>query len=274
VTTLQIGDDELHYESHGDGRPVVFLHGGWASAAMWADQTDRFSDDYRVVTLDLPGHGRTGPTDDRVYSIDGYTETLRAVLEALDIAEERPVLCGLSLGGLVAQTYLSEYDGLGGVVLSSTIRTVPPVPLTQLQKYVLMPKPAVYATIRTMGVRRYYDALLRSIRAIEGHQWLALDREVRRYARTEVGEYSEREYIKVMDALYEYRPQDISATETPSLVLAGDHEASTVRAQNRRIAEMLDAPFVTVPDAGHLVNMDNTAAFDAALDEFLGGVAG
>ena len=55
----------IFYAEFGEGRPVVFLHGGLANADYWGHQLDDIGKDHRVVAIDLRGHGRsTGPTND------------------------------------------------------------------------------------------------------------------------------------------------------------------------------------------------------------------
>lgn len=262
------GGTSLYYESVGEGAPLVLVHGGWVSGRMWAPQVERFADDRQVVTVDIRGHGQTGASPRGQYSVDLFASDLRTVVERLELAD--PVICGLSLGGLVAQGYAAAYPGeVAGLVLAGSTQSVPPIPLSRLQQRVVAPKPLVHATIRSMGVRAYYESLLAGIRRLEGHRWVALSAPARAYVRAEIDQFDRREYIKVFDALYDYRPIDVSALDVPALVLHGDHEASTVVQQNRELAADLDARRRVIPEAGHVANLDNPAAFDAAVDEFL-----
>lgn len=233
---------------------------------MWEPQIDRFGDYYSVITVDVRGHGRTGATDRHRYSIPLFVEDLRAVLEREDVHE--PVLCGLSMGGHIAKTYAHEYD-VARLVLAGTSRTVPPIPFTRLQKAVFAPKLVVHGVIRSMGVRSYYESLLAAVRTVEGHRWVALSDENRRYVRSEIATFDTDEYIKVFDAMYDYTPPDYDAIRAPTLLVHGDHEAVSVVQQNRELVAELDATRVEIPGAGHLVNMDNPDVFDAALESFL-----
>lgn len=258
----------LHYDSSGDGDPVVFVHGGWVSSWMWTPQVDRFASSHEVITVDVRGHGRTGPTPRGRYTVDLFVADLRKVLERLDVHD--PIICGLSLGGLVAQGYAAAYpDDVSGLVLAATTQTIPPIPLSRLQKLVLAPKPLIHATIRTMGVRAYYESLLSAIRSVEGHRWVALSPAVRTYVRTEIDQFDRGEYIKVFDALYDYRPTDVSRLDHPAVVVHGSHEAASVIHQNRTLADDLNAERHVLPDAGHLANLDNPPAFNAVLSDFL-----
>lgn len=257
----------MHAETYGTGHPLVFVHGGWLSGEMWRPQVDHFADEYQVITVDIRGHGQTGATDARRYSIDLFAADLRATLDALDVGD--PILCGLSLGGLVAQAYAVDHD-VAGLVLADTVESIPPVPMTALQKQFLFPKPSLYPTFRMLGASAAFRMLLQSVRAVEGGRWLALDDDVREYALSEVDAFSTREFVKVFDALYEAGGVDVSDVDVPSLVLYGDHEAGAVVAQNRSLARSLDASTAVISEAGHLSNLDNPEAFNETLTEFLG----
>lgn len=267
VPTVETDDASLYYETHGDGPPLVFVHGGWVSRRMWEPQIERFADEYRVLAVDVRGHGRTGETDRRRYSIPLFAADLRTILEREDATGD-PAICGLSLGSHVAQAYAATYS-VDRLALAATTRTVPPIPMSRAQKLMIAPKPVLHAVIRKMGVRSYYESLLSTIRAIEGHRWVALNDENRRYVREEIDSFDTGEYIKVFDALYDHEPPDHDDINPPTMLVHGDHESSAVVRQNRDLEETLDAIRVEIPDAGHLVNLDNPEGFDAALGSFL-----
>ncbi|MFC6988538.1 alpha/beta fold hydrolase [Haloplanus sp. GCM10025708] len=89
---------------------------------------DRFAEDFRVVTFDVRGHGRTGVTDRRRYSIDLFAADLRRLLAHLEL--DRPLLCGLSLGSMVVQSYLDRHpEDARGAILAGPVRSMPPVEL-------------------------------------------------------------------------------------------------------------------------------------------------
>jgi pimeloyl-ACP methyl ester carboxylesterase len=264
-------DAATYYETRGDGRPIVFVHGGWSSSEMWAPQVQSFAAEYRTITYDVRGHGRTTDSGSEPYSIERFVEDLRALIDTLDA--EDPILCGLSLGGIIAQTYAAtDPEDVGGLVLADTTRWIPPLPisLSGLQKRTLFPKPAVHSYIRAIGVEAYFRQLLAGIQAIEGHQWLALTPEVREFAIREIGAFDVESYLRIFDALYDFGGCDLGAITAPTLVLAGDHEASAVREQSERMATVIeDATLEIVPDAGHLANLDNPSAFDDRIEHFL-----
>jgi len=91
---------EIAYTARGAGGvALVFIHGGLADRTFWAPQLDGLADRFRVVALDLAGHGESG-RGRAAYTIGGWAEDVRAVVEALHL--DRVVLIGNSLGGPVA----------------------------------------------------------------------------------------------------------------------------------------------------------------------------
>lgn len=100
---------EAHLEILGAaGKPtVVLLHGAMSSVQSWAGWIPLLSTSYRVVAIDLPGHGLTGETGDRDYSRTGMVTFVRSILRSL--GEKHVALVGHSMGGGVAAEYAERY---------------------------------------------------------------------------------------------------------------------------------------------------------------------
>ncbi len=97
-----------------DGPPIVFVHGTRLSRTMWRAQMDDLRDAYRVIALDLPGHGRLA---DRQFTVANAAEELAHTIE--EAAGGHAVVVGLSLGGYVAMDLAARRPELVcGLVLS------------------------------------------------------------------------------------------------------------------------------------------------------------
>ena len=89
----------IAYERHGKAdRTLVFAHGWSCNRSHWRFQVDALRMDYRVVVLDLAGHGESG-SNRTVWSIANFAQDVAAVVDALDASNV--VLIGHSLGGPV-----------------------------------------------------------------------------------------------------------------------------------------------------------------------------
>lgn len=91
---------EIAYTDRGSGEPaLVFIHCWACDQEFWREQVDVFAQDYRVVTLDLPGHGQSGRNREH-WSVGGYSLDVQAVVDTLALDEL--ILIGHSMGGPVA----------------------------------------------------------------------------------------------------------------------------------------------------------------------------
>lgn len=275
MARLELEDATLWYEVDGDdGTPLVFVHGGWMNGRAWEPQVEHFADDYRVITLDVRGHGKTGATDADEYSIELFADDLETLLGVLGIEDESPVLCGLSLGSMVLQEYLARHpDRAAGAILAGAVQSMPPVDLPMGFDSLLSPTPALTTSLSMTGPQSTFRSLLYSIRATTGQRWLSVDPDVRAAAMEAVGDVSRPEFRKVFDALFRYEPPTLEGVETPTLVVHGDQEAPPVKRQGSRIATAVaDGRHVTLPESGHLVNQDRPRAFNDVSTKFVNGL--
>ncbi len=97
--------------------PIVLVHGAWHASWCWTEYWTGYLAErgYTSHALDLRGHGRSSGSLRRA-SIRDYVNDVRTVTNALD---EQPVIVGHSMGGFVAQHYLSRFRARGGVLMAS-----------------------------------------------------------------------------------------------------------------------------------------------------------
>jgi len=102
-------------DSGGSGKVLVFLHGFMESKELWQDFVPSLQSQYRVILLDLPGHGaNTAARED--YSIESAANYVRETLQALQV--NKFLLIGHSMGGYISMAFAEKYpELLTGVVL-------------------------------------------------------------------------------------------------------------------------------------------------------------
>lgn len=264
---VETNEIETYYESHGDGPPLVFVHGAWVDRRMWGAQVEALSGEYRVIVYDLRGHGRTGSSPERNYTIELLAADLRALIDVLDL--ERPAVCGLSLGGMVAQLYAVRYNDLSGLVLADTAVSTR---LTRSDRFqsLLFPKWSMTGTVRLLGPGRYVDWAFRLARLTRSADWFGRDPGVREYVRGTMASFDTRPFNAVFDAIYGFRETDLAAIDAPTLVLNGEFESRSVFEHAAHIERTVpDARSAVIPDAGHTANMEKPAAFTRELRGFL-----
>ena len=90
----------IHFRDRGAGNPIVFIHGFGASLDTWRYLEDRLKNEYRIVSLDLKGHGYSErPLDDR-YSLQDHAAAVSGLIDHLKL--KNAVLVGNSLGCAIA----------------------------------------------------------------------------------------------------------------------------------------------------------------------------
>lgn len=104
---VEVEGMQVHYQDVGSGMPVVLLHGTGASLHTWDEWTDRLQGDYRIIRLDLPAFGLTGPHPQNDYQITSYTRFLNHFLTQL--AVDSCYLVGNSLGGNIAWLFAANH---------------------------------------------------------------------------------------------------------------------------------------------------------------------
>jgi pimeloyl-ACP methyl ester carboxylesterase len=103
---MNIQGMQVHYRDEGpqnDSIPVVLLHGTGSSLHTFDEWTNQLSKGRRVIRLDLPAFGLTGPFPDKDYSMKSYTDFLRDFFKSLNV--DRLVIAGNSFGGQIAWNY-------------------------------------------------------------------------------------------------------------------------------------------------------------------------
>lgn len=109
----------LYYEVRGEGRPVVLLHGYLENLKMWESISEELSKFYKVISIDLPGHGKSKVYGE-IHTMEFMAEKVKDVLSELQI--DKSVLVGHSMGGYVALAFAELFPEKlkGFILLNST----------------------------------------------------------------------------------------------------------------------------------------------------------
>ncbi|MGQ4554746.1 alpha/beta fold hydrolase [Halobellus sp. GM3] len=267
MATVRTNDIETYYERRGEGRPIVFVHGAIVDHRQWMPQLDALSDEYTTIGYDVRGHGHTGGSAVAQYTLDLLADDLDALISGLDL--DRPVLCGLSLGGCIAQAYASRHpDRISGLVLADTFTPGEWRWPERLQWAVLR---ATVPLTRLVGYQRVEKAMVWLQERLRGRN-VSGD-----YARIEAlratGPTMETdEFAKVIGALLSVpRAEfDLSSLSVPTLVLYGEHEMGFVKRHAAKLAaELPRARVVEVPGGAHASNLDEPEFVTEAIRAYL-----
>lgn len=235
-----------HLEFHGPDRAptLILIHGAGANRKMWLPQVDRLADRYRMVLIDLPGHGTR--MEER-YEYDRSVDSVRAAIE--DHTRGPVVLIGLSLGGYVAMGV--RHERIEAMVLSgSTIAYTGWGGLsTKLYGYAMAPL--------TPFVRRVNEKAFRKVLPPE-HADALIDHGLSLRSATRA--------LKTMPGT-DYRAM-LAEFDGPILILNGERDEGNREEEQDAAAIAKDATIVMVEDAGHACSLTQPDAFSAAIAKF------
>jgi len=251
---------ETYYELHGkEGMPwLVLSHSLACSTRMWDEQIAAFKERYRILAYDTRGHGNSqAPAG--AYTLEQLADDLKALLDRVGIS--RAHYCGLSMGGMIGQTFALKYPGtFTTLVLADTTSRMPAEALPTWQDRIRSAEtkgmqPLVEPTLARWFTEPYRKAQPQTMQRIGNL----------------IGSTPVAGYVGCCHAIPQInlsaRLKDI---RTPILIIVGEDDPGTPVAMSKEIHE--NAPgskLVVLPKAAHLSNIEQSAAFNRALDEFL-----
>lgn len=253
----------IHYEDTGSGPAVVLGHSFLCSGEMWVHQVPRLAERFRVLNVDLRGHGRSGPAA-APFTLYDLVDDLTAVLDRAGV--ERAVWAGLSIGGMVAlRAALAVPERVSGLIVLDSHAGAE-------SGYKALKYRALALGARALGMRPFLPAVLP----------LMFGATTLRTRPQLVAEYRRRfaavhlpSMLSTLDALIhrDAVTHRLAAVEVPALVVAGAEDRSLPPRCSEEIAAALPrASLTVVPGAGHLAALEAPEAVTAALLGFLDGL--
>jgi non-heme chloroperoxidase len=264
-------DIDLYYEDHGEGQPVVLIHGYPLDGHSWEKQSAALLEaGYRVITYDRRGFGRSSqPTTG--YDYDTFAADLNVLLDTLDVSDA--VLVGFSMGTGEVARYLSRY-GSGRVAKAAFLASLEPFLLKTDDNPAGVPQEvfdgilaavkadryayftdfykSFYNTDENLGTRLSEEALRNSWNVAAGASWFASSAAVPTW-------------------ITDFRG-DIPKIDVPTLIVHGTADnILPIESTGRRFHELLpDATYHEIEGAPHGLLWTHAEEVTSILLAFLG----
>ena len=259
----------IHYETHGQGFPLILCYCRGGNTTMWRRQIPEFSRSYRLILWDPRGHGQSdSPKDPQKYGLDNSVQDLLAVLDHLGI--EKPYVGGLSMGGGISTRFALEHPERVAALLildsgsaagqPSAQANQAPSPSETANEIALAKGMEAFGRYNVENSPAFMGRAKRGPEAVQElmEMFMALD---------SVG------YVNAVRAADKAPPiaHRLSEITAPTLVLAGDEDPAL---ESCRFAhsQIKGSQFVLVPNAGHFTNLDQTEVFNREVLGFLSRV--
>ena len=257
MPTAQVNGIKLHYESQGNGPPLVFIHGLGSCLEDWEHQVAHFSQRYRVIALDLRGHGRSDKPP-AGYSMQLFASDIAMLCNTLRL--EPAHIVGISLGGGIA--FQLAVDSPEIVRSLTIVNSAPEVFFKTLkEKFAIWMR---FVIINTQGLQKLGQILAPRLFPRPQDE-PEMRKFLERYQRNEPKAYkaSLRAFIG-----WSVKAQ-IGNLRMPTLIMASDQDYTPVSLKEEYTPKIPGAKLVIIPDSHHAAPMETPDTFNALLDEFL-----
>lgn len=250
------GGLRVHYSTAGRvATTVVLVHGWTCDESVWAEQVPALSKLYRVVTLDLPGHGKSDSPRDGLFSMDLFAHAIEAVRRAVEV--DRIVLAGHSMGTPVVLRYAGLYpQHTAALAFVDGVILAPPNP--NATAGATPPRGARFGgpegrKNREGKIRGFFSAS-----TTPAMQTMILEMMMNAPEPTAVG---------AMNSIYEPAGYTAGIPEIPKLGIYADPTPLATR--EKVLAHYPSAEYYQIPGTGHFLMIEKPDEFNGLLLAFL-----
>jgi len=255
---IKTNNIETSYEIHGDGTPLVLIPGVGACHKLWQPQIEPFSKHFKVIVYDVRGHGESSGYDEK-YSIKLFASDLKVLLDFLDIKKAH--LCGLSLGGLIAQQFAIDYPTMTDkLILAGTFCHIP------IWGKILIS----FAKALNRIVLTFISMETNAKIGAKGLFKKKEQQELRDFFVKEVNKISKKEYFKVVDATYAFDSlKRLKEIRSPTLILNAEGEKRERQQAEIMQREIKNSRKELILDTFHASNLEKPDEFNSLILGFL-----
>jgi 3-oxoadipate enol-lactonase len=238
---------ELSYFEHGAGEALVLIHGLGGTADSWRSQVEALSGNYRVIALDLRGHGQSGFRIDEPLTMRTLATDVMALIKHLGI--EQAHFCGVSMGGMIALEIFVRYGlRVQSLILGDTTAFFPPPRARQ----------ELLAHFDNLNMGEWGPWL--TPRLLRRGAPEEMRREVAHMLAANRRTPYRQGLIATFDADYRWVLPQI---EVPTLILVGEEDQATPFAYAKYLHKNIKhSVFQVISQAGHCANLENSGEFN------------
>ena len=245
MSYVPVNGIRMYYEVHGEGRPLVLLHGAFGNSLNWGGILPELAKVRKVYVFEQQGHGHTEDRDAPL-SYEAMVEDTAALMESLEL--EGADVFGFSDGGVVGFGLAIRYPRLVGrlaVYGAGTGRLSEVMPAEEYAQYMALPD-----DFGPDPLKKTYESI-----APDPSKWPVLVRKLRELGRDFKG----------------FSPEDVWRIKAPTLIMMGERDAVTPEHAEELRRTIHDSRLVVFPGADLLLPIDDPERVLGALVPFLEG---
>ncbi|RWZ54855.1 2-succinyl-6-hydroxy-2,4-cyclohexadiene-1-carboxylate synthase [Halobacillus fulvus] len=260
----QVNNRTYWIEDHGEGPVLLLLHGFTGSGSSFDEMIRHLQGSYRIIRIDLPGHGKTGVT--RLQTMEDFCRDLHDLLEQMSL--ERVSLLGYSMGGRTALSFAILYPGKVERLL---LESASPGLATSREQIARQAKDTgLIELIERKGIEAFTD-YWEKLPLFKTQEQLPEDvRENLRRQRLNQNQAGLIESLRSMGT--GVQPSwwgDLSTIRTPVWLVTGEYDAKFIAINEQMRNRLPEVEWVQVQSAGHTVHLENPREYAKIVDRFM-----
>ena len=270
-----VNNVKICYEIHGQGFPLVLLHGFAMYKEFWIAQVKLLSKNFKVITLDNRGCGNSEhPTEP--YNMEILADDLKALLEHLNIEEVH--IAGHSLGGMYAQHFALKYPkNLNKLLL---LATFPNLPLdksglemykkSQLESYeekLVDPEKAFYNKMKQRFSRGFYKEMVENPN--KRFHDLFTTEELMNLEKIN-GTSKPLDILNQIEVIVRHDTRNqLHEIKQDTLIMAGDKDRIVSKIASEEMNKLIPSSSLKIFKGGHYFPLENAPAVNNTVNDFL-----
>jgi proline-specific peptidase len=271
----EINGNKLSFEIHGDGYPLILLHGFAMYKEFWKWHAKELSKEFKIITIDLRGCGKTDhPVEP--FSMEDLAEDVRALLDYLSI--EKIHLGGHSFGGMVAQHFAIKFPNqLNKLILMSTFANLPlsksgleMYKRSQLSFYdskVADPSKAFWDKMKQRFSRTFFKEMTQNPGRIFHNMFSAKDLMI---LEETYGTSKPQDILNLINAITHHNTTDhLHEIKSDTLILTAEKDRIVSKLSGEVLHEKIPNSTITVFDSSHFFMLEEAPKFNKNVLEFL-----
>lgn len=262
--TIKINGIDICYDDLGKGPlTLIFIHAFPLNKSSWKPQLDALAENYRVITYDIRGFGKSSDSEEKT-TITLMANDLLLLLEALEV--EKPVLCGISMGGYIALNMITRFpEKFKALVLCDT-QCVADTDEGRQKRYDNI------ALIKNGELKKFAETFVKNAFGKTTHE---KNKDLVNRILNQILITDTTTITNSLEALAE-RSETCTFLKTivkPTLIICGEEDTVTPPEKSKFLNEKISGSILKmIPEAGHFPNIENPQTFNSALSEFFNSI--
>jgi len=266
VPFVEVEKGKVYYEISGHGRCLALIHGAWASHEWWRWQVPELSPNYRVLSLDVRGHGQSSPLE-KPESINNFARDLETLLRK--VGTDEVALIGWSMGGLISMQYcLDNPAKVKALILIATRGHRNPKMKLKAWLQDIQTRLSLMMDFADYDAFVYQDQVEQEVKGMLSQ---ATPKEVIDWIITDLANNPRKNFLEITRSIWDWEiGEGLKLINIPTLIMVGKEDNRTPPEFSYYLqAKIPNSKLVIVEDCGHYLLMERPDIVNSEILSFL-----